>query len=296
VFRYFGSSLIGQVVKFRDFLKDIKQCPDFGNISIDKCLTQILRHFESTFPAGRTGRGICILGIDEIIKSCPDDFLALAKSISAVGTWSDQPIEINKQRNFVLIPVITSLSQVLVGNSTQNSGRHIQWIPLPPLEGLSKQVCDLLNVTTRRAQDLIELLCRYLGYHGRLIEIAVDILVDEIEYLEQGPSALGEIISDLKNQGSCRAYLVRFHVEFICWHFDHNVNCCFRAWKARLKKSASLQLCFVEIRSSPTLVRLAALAPLTSCSSMESTSISCPTTISSYLECRCSKCMFGRPD
>jgi hypothetical protein len=215
VFRYFGSTLIGQDVKFRDFLKHIKQCPDFGDISIDKCLKEILRHFESTFPAGRTGRGICMLGIDEIIKSCPDDFLALAQSISAVGSWSDQPIKINEQRNFVLIPVITSLSQVLVRSSAQTSGRHIQWIPLPPLEGLSKQVCDMLNVTTQRAKDLIELLCRYLGYHGRLIEIAVEILEDEVEYLEQGPSALVEIISNLKQNSSCRAYLVRFHVEFI---------------------------------------------------------------------------------
>jgi hypothetical protein len=171
-FRYFGPQLLGlpSHAEYRDFCKAVSKCDDFPDVSADFCFKEIFRHFESTFSgASRAERGIFILGVDEIIKSRRSDFDFVVNSISEIGKWTDQPIKVG-QRQFVLMPVITSLSPLVLGKSTTSSGRVIQWIPLPPLHDIADQVCELLSVTSDSAKQAMSILCHYLGEHGRLVE------------------------------------------------------------------------------------------------------------------------------
>jgi hypothetical protein len=188
----------------------------------EECLQRIFRHFVSTIPAsGHTDsskRTIGILGIDEIIKSRrfePETKVAdetfVTRSISRIGQWSDGVFSVSgTDRKFVLVPVITSLSQLIVGNSTKHSGRIISWIPLSPLHSVADQICEKLQLVQASDKQAIEMLCTYLGNHGRLVEILVELLQSMRSYLLNLSGSMIQIFTSLKEDARAKDYQVQY--------------------------------------------------------------------------------------
>jgi hypothetical protein len=70
-------------------------------------------------------------------------------------------------RKFAIMPVVTSLSQIIVGNTTQRSNRSINWIPLQPLADVHVEVCKALFGKNVKVEDSVKQavhsLCMFLG-------------------------------------------------------------------------------------------------------------------------------------
>ena len=200
--------------------------------TIDSCIDFIMRHFESTRQASpevkTLQRSIFVLGIDELLKSYDSNLLAqelatpghnFSKSqaffndfISAIGDLMELD-----GKSFAVLPVVTSLSQLTVAKTTTNSKRSINWIHLPPLEGIDKEVCRALNINATSHPDAvkaIEFLCDYLGLHGRLVELLTLILLEDRKLLdrlkEAGLPICSEIVDKLLGDVLAVDYAVRF--------------------------------------------------------------------------------------
>jgi hypothetical protein len=219
---------------FKSFVDVLhKSVPGFLDLSVQECVAIIYRHFSSRSINQAASHpdhpGVFIIGVDELIKSesttdkLTEDVMGrLAKSISAIGSWMDQRCLVDGRRQLIVIPVVTSLSQLLVDDAAPLSGRSITWIPLSPLYGVSHHVCKALGLgedaAHARHRQTIDTLCRFLGEHGRLVEFLIRIIKDDpslLNDLEDGDRAIPKIVERLSQDDHAKKYRVfRFIVVY----------------------------------------------------------------------------------
>lgn len=189
--------------RLRAFVEKLNPVLGFAALSVSECLMHILRHLVDTGVLNMTlGQpGVCIIGFDKLIRSewnsdspMPDEVVEkLIDSISAIGELMNSSIDIGEHL-VAVIPIISSLSQLLVNKAKTSSGRDITWIPLPPLGGVWEHVCRALRVDDERIKQSIRILCDYLGEHGRLIECLVRILKTRLDELKDCSSVVRDVI------------------------------------------------------------------------------------------------------
>ena len=189
---YFGKKFLGLREKctFATFLRALHKFFDFKSLSLDECLHLILEHHESTVEASFDDAnvpGLCIFGVDELLKSHkfmnnphhPEAQKFYKDFVTAIGLLMQSWYPAGG-REYAVMPVVTSLSQIIVGNSTQRSNRSINWIPLQPLAGVDVEVRKALFGENVEVEDSVKQavcsLCMFLGEHGRLLEFLVKML------------------------------------------------------------------------------------------------------------------------
>jgi hypothetical protein len=187
---------------------------------------------------------LLILGVDEISKTCLDNIPLqehrhINRMVSLIGKTMDQDVVSGPSPVFAF-PVVTSLSQVAINRTFTASTRAISWIPLGALTGAASHVVRSLGIATSDtiAVRAVEMLCQYVGEHGRLLEILINVLRSRDGFLLQklqllGPGALSTVCAFLESDSLVKAYLVR-HVArlFLGDAFNHLsvwlVFCCLR--------------------------------------------------------------------
>ena len=163
---------------------------------------------------------LLILGIDEISKTCLDNIPLpeqrhINRMISFIGKTMDQNIVSGPSPVFVF-PIVTSLSQVAINRTCTASTRAISWIPLGALTGAASHVVRALGIATSNTSAVraVEMLCQYVGEHGRLLEILINVLRSRDGSLLQklqllGPGALSTVCAFLESDSMVKAYMVR---------------------------------------------------------------------------------------
>jgi len=244
---YFGKKFLGLREKctFATFLRALHKFSDFKSLSLDECLHFILEHHESTVEASFDDAnvpGLCIFGVDELLKSHkfmnnpyhPEAQEFYKDFVTAIGLLMQSWYPAGG-REYAVMPVVTSLSQIIVGNSTQRSNRSINWIPLRPLAGVEVEVrkalffdkYDNINESIRQA---VRCLCFFLGEHGRLLEYLVDLLIERRDLFgdlkARGPEAIPSILTALESKSA--AYMVCVFPDtlsmFLCVGFPAYVS------------------------------------------------------------------------
>jgi hypothetical protein len=163
---------------------------------------------------------LLILGVDEISKTCLDDFPSQHRRridaiVSLIGKTMDQFVA-SGPSPVVAFPIVTSLSQVAIDRTVTASKRAISWIPLGALTGAASHVVRALGISTTDEMTVgaVEMLCQYVGEHGRLLEILINVLLARDGFLLQqlqllGPGALANICAFLEADTMVDGYLVR---------------------------------------------------------------------------------------
>jgi len=238
---------------FSVFLRTLRKFPDFKKLDVDECLQIILEHHQSYSPSpppfistnesgvAESLPGLCIFGIDELLKSHdlkdnphhPDAQEFYSNLTTCVGLLMNS-WHVAGGRKFAIMPVVTSLSQIIVSNTTQRSNRSINWIPLRPLAGVEVEVCkalfakyDKIDESIRQA---VHCLCLFLGEHGRLLEYLVDLLIERRDLFgdlkARGPEAIPSILTALESKSA--AYMVCVFPDtlsmFLCVGFPAYVS------------------------------------------------------------------------
>jgi hypothetical protein len=169
---------------------------DLAHFHLPDCIEFIANHFVSVVPnaapsscdlasrpngiadaAGESGSPqplLVLLLVDEIAKSlCEDDIMTLVG-----GVCDDSPRLADHRACFVL-PVFTSLSETRMSKLLTGSRRPILPVLLKvPLVSASAAMKVRLQLPPA-FDTLIDVLCRDVGYHGRMLESIVDILAPE---------------------------------------------------------------------------------------------------------------------
>jgi hypothetical protein len=114
---------------------------------------------------------VVMLLVDELSKSRCDDAI-----LTMTGALLDSPPKFVDGRVCLVLPFFTSLSETRIREASTKSNRDIS--PLPLTVALTSAPAKLkAKLAMPRAFDcLIELLCRDVGYHGRMLEAIVSIL------------------------------------------------------------------------------------------------------------------------
>jgi hypothetical protein len=158
---------------------------DSANLSIRDCLAFIA---ELAFASSHSGSApvstgpsaVILLGVDEISKSkWENDLLKL------IGGISDSPLLLSNGMIVAVLPVVTSLSQSLVADQELLSNRPLRLISLPVhLPGAAAMMLKQLKLEPDFL-PIMNVMCRSLGNHGRLLEVLLDLLKPNSVHFKQ---------------------------------------------------------------------------------------------------------------
>lgn len=181
LYRTFFEILPSQLLEFSAFVRHLSSL-DSAELSVRVCLTFIA---ELAFPSSHSGSlpvskgpsALILLGVDEISKSkCEDDLLNL------IGGISDAPLLLSNGMRVAVLPVVTSLSQLLLSKQTTISNRPLSLLPMPVfLPDAGSMLLKELQLEPH-FYPIINAMCRSLGNHGRLLEI----LSEDLKKLHPG--------------------------------------------------------------------------------------------------------------
>jgi hypothetical protein len=161
---------------------------------------------------------LLIFGVDEIAKTCLEDQPASQQQsrinaiVSLIGKLMDVFV-VSGPRPVVAFPVVTSLSQVAIDFAANASNRAISWLPLGALKGAAMHAVRKLGISSSDTQVVrtVEMLCQYVGEHGRLLEILIDVIQSDSELFTdlcmRGPAAMPKIIAIFSQSSQARAYV-----------------------------------------------------------------------------------------
>ncbi len=166
--------------------------------TLDMCIAFVASHHfgrAGSPSASLSDPHVFLLGVDELTKcyvqsgSFSTDVISASINavLRAVGSLMDSYTNLLDGRRLIILPVVTSLSQVIMVPYTHASQRPITWIPLPPLVSASNYMIDLLEIdrkTHPQAAQAVSMLCDYVGGHGRMLEGLASILTEERKMVE----------------------------------------------------------------------------------------------------------------
>jgi hypothetical protein len=114
---------------------------------------------------------LVLLLVDELAKSRSEHDI-----LHFMGCVLDQTLTLADGRQFVVLPVFTSLSHSLMARLCTRSQRSILPVPLPvPLKSAPAELKEMLQLPSE-LKSVVDVLCYDVGYHGRMMEIISQIL------------------------------------------------------------------------------------------------------------------------
>jgi hypothetical protein len=196
------------------------------------CFRLILEHYFRNHSSTRVFDKpfVVIFGIDELVLSAKDktasqQVVFFQNAVSVIGKLMDRVWDApNSKAKFVIMPVVSSLSMVIVNQSLTHSNRNINWIPLGPLTDVYREVFRVIfgkeireDPKLKDAAVAVRYMCLYLGQHGRLVEHLTD-LAKSPEYRWQletnGFDACTSIIAALVSSVGLAKYLVQYSLMY----------------------------------------------------------------------------------
>jgi hypothetical protein len=165
---------------------------DQSDLTLEYCIQFIANHFvSSSASAPAVSRAsasavalpsteplLVLLSVDELSKSkCEDDILSL------VGSTLDSSPSLADGRPCLILPVFTSLARFQFAKAcTAHSQREILPVPLSvPLKSAPAAMKQLLQLPAS-LDPLIDVLCRDVGYHGRMLQAIAELLAPGTDY------------------------------------------------------------------------------------------------------------------
>ena len=117
---------------------------------------------------------VVMLLVDELSKSKSE-----VEVLELTGSVLDVPGRLDDGRKYVVLPLFTSVSETVIRSASKKSQRVI--VPLPMAVSLTSAPAYLLTKLNMPPafECLIEMLCRDVGYHGRMLEAIASILEAE---------------------------------------------------------------------------------------------------------------------
>jgi hypothetical protein len=194
--------------------------PSAKEFTLHTSLTFVAEHY---FQASRSlphRPRLLIVGVDDISQACPDGLplqhrSRIAAMVRVLGQIMDQDIVCGPSPVCAL-PVVISASTVAIDRTITASTRAIATIPLGALTGAALHVIRALGIATSNtlAVRAVAMLCQYVGEHGGLLEILIDVLRAREGFLLQklqllGPGALDTVCAFLESDERVQKYLVR---------------------------------------------------------------------------------------
>jgi hypothetical protein len=117
---------------------------------------------------------LVMLLVDELAKSRSEHEI-----LHLMGSVLDQTLTLDDGRQFVVLPVFTSLSHSLMVRLCTRSQRSIVPAPMPvPLKSAPAELKEKLHLPSELA-PVIDVLCYDVGYHGRMMEIISQTLAPD---------------------------------------------------------------------------------------------------------------------
>jgi len=199
--------------------------------SLKRCIAFVASHHfgrAGSPSASLSDPHVFLLGVDELTKcyvqsgSFSTDVISASINavLTAVGSLMDSYTNLLDGRRLIILPVVTSLSQVIMGPYTHASQRPITWIPLPPLVSAADQMLltlDIKKTTHPLAAKAVSMLCDYVGGHGRMLQALAAILIRRRETLLNSElRCLNDMASLLISDELLQAYLASWPCSNFC--------------------------------------------------------------------------------